>query len=81
MGLDSYLENVFKRIRKNQNTNETLIIIILKEELLQIVRFHIDTGEEELIKEIPLDQSDFIVDQTERLIYFFKDKEILIEKI
>lgn len=79
--LDSNLEYVFKRIRKSRKNDETMIITVPSDEQIRIIDFQIDTGKEELVKEMDARQGSFIIDEIERLLYFFNGKEVSIEKL
>lgn len=79
--LGSNLEYIFKRIRKSRENDDSMIIAVPQDEKIQIINFQIDTGAEELIKEMEVRQGNFIIDEIERLLYFFDGKEIAIEKL
>ncbi|WP_299536740.1 PQQ-binding-like beta-propeller repeat protein [Ulvibacterium sp.] len=81
LDLDSNLEYVFKRIRKSRNNNDAMIITIPDNDEIRIINFQIDTGKEELIKKIDGGRGTFIIDEIERMLYFFEGKEVSIEKL
>ncbi|WP_282161706.1 hypothetical protein [Ulvibacterium marinum] len=79
--LDSNLEYVFKRIRKSRKNDDTMIITVPDNGQIRIIDFQIDTGKEELIKEMDARQGTFIIDEIERTLYIFDGKEVSIEKL
>jgi hypothetical protein len=83
LGLGSNLENIFNRLKKEQEDNNTMIIVVpnSEDETNQILRLDIDSGKEENIMVTTNNQSDFIIDQIEEIIYSFGKKTIVITKI
>ncbi|MEX0288137.1 MAG: PQQ-binding-like beta-propeller repeat protein [Flavobacteriaceae bacterium] len=79
--VDSNLEYVFRRIRKSRKNDDQMIIAVPKDDKIRLINFHIDTGAEETIRELDADQDNFIIDEAERLIYFFENKEVSIQKL
>lgn len=81
LGLSSGLEAVFKRIKKGKEGEDTTIIVAPQEdETASIIRLHIPTGKEDLLKQIA-SKASFVIDQVENLIYSFNGKEIQIERL
>jgi outer membrane protein assembly factor BamB len=79
--LDSNLAYVFKRIRKSRKNDNAMIITVPGDGKIQIIDFQIDTGKEELVKEMDGQQGTFIIDEIERVLYVFDGKEVSIEKL
>jgi hypothetical protein len=79
--LGSNLEYIFKRVRKSRKNDDSMIIAVPRDEKIQIINFQIDSGTEELVKELDAGQGSFIVDEIERLLYFIEGKEISIEQL
>lgn len=79
--LGSNLEYIFKRLRKSRKNDDSMIIAVPEDEKIRIINFQIDTGTEELIKEMDTRQGTFIIDEIERLLYFFEGREISIEQL
>ncbi|WP_422079936.1 hypothetical protein [Ulvibacterium sp.] len=79
--LDSNLEYVFKRIRKSRKNDDAMIITVPDNGQIRIINLQIDTGKEELIKKIDGRRGTFIIDDIERMLYFFEGKEVSIEKL
>lgn len=83
LGLGSNLENIFYRLKKEQEDNNAMIIVVPNsaDETNQILRLDIDSGKEENIMVTTSNQSDFIIDQIVEIIYSFGKKTIVITKI
>ena len=81
LGLDpGGLKAVFKRIQKGKDGEDSLLIVAPKENgSASILRLHIPTGNEDILKQMDANDS-FVIDQVEQMIYSFKGKEILIER-
>ena len=77
----SNLEYVFKRIQKSRKNDDHMIVAVPQADKIQLISFHIDTGAEEVLKNMEPDQDNFIIDETEKLIYFFEGKEISIQRL
>jgi len=83
LGLGSDIDRIFDRIKKAQSYNDTFILLTRypSRELNSIVQLTISSGEDKVIKNVHEDQTNFIIDQVEKLIYFFNKNEIIIERI
>ncbi len=77
----SNLEYIFKRIRKSRKNEGAMLITVPQDGQLQIIDFHIDTGNEKLLKKIDDKNDNFIIDEIERVLYLFDRKEIHIENL
>ncbi|MEO0572472.1 MAG: hypothetical protein AAF039_12265 [Bacteroidota bacterium] len=82
LGLDSGgLKAVFKRTQKGKEGEGSLLIVEPKEDgTASILRLHIPSGKEEVLKQMDASDS-FVIDQIEQMIYRFNGKEIRIERL
>ena len=81
-GLDfnSNLTQIFERYKKGKETDNVLFTVD-EDTVKKIHRLSKDTGSTTILKELGEDQNDFIVDEIEKLIYFFTKKTIIIENL
>ncbi|WP_411029704.1 hypothetical protein [Spongiimicrobium sp. 3-5] len=79
--LGSNLEYVFKRLRKSRKNDDSMVIAVPQDGKIQIIDLKIDTGAEEVLKEINTQQDNFIIDEIERVLYIFDGKEVSIERL
>ncbi|WP_062060017.1 PQQ-binding-like beta-propeller repeat protein [Aquimarina longa] len=78
----SSLQTIFNRIKKKQDNDDYIILVISdKDQTKKIIRLHMDTGQVDDIKHIKENQSDFIIDQIEGILYFFNQKDVTIEQL
>ncbi|MEM1340339.1 MAG: hypothetical protein AAF717_12735 [Bacteroidota bacterium] len=81
LGFSTGLENVFKRIQKGKEREDAILIVAPKENNTKdVIRLHIPTGKEELLKQLG-EERKFVIDQVENIIYSLNKKEIYIERL
>ena len=82
LDFDSSLQSIFDRIKKGEQEERGILVVVpTSSDTLKIIRLNIATGEEEVLKELEEDRSDFIIDQLENTIYFFSKKDVVIERL
>jgi hypothetical protein len=81
LDIDSNLSAIFNRIKAGRNSDNSILIVVPKEEETDIIRLDIDSGKEEILKTIKNTFKNFLVDQVEEQIYFFDKKKIIIDTI
>lgn len=80
-GIDfsSSLVNVFSRYKKGQQNDDTVLVVVPKEDVgFVVIRLHKDSGKEDEMMIIDQKEIDFLVDQIENKIYIFDKKEIRV---
>ena len=80
-GIDfsSSLVNVFSRYKKGQQNDDTILVVVPKEDIgYTVIRLHKETGKEDEMMTIDQKEMDFLIDQIENKIYIFSKKEIRI---
>jgi len=80
LGINSSLSYVFSRLNRERANDDTKIIIIPEEKGSKILRFQIDTGKEEILKEVKSQNRKFVLDEVEQLLYSFKGNTVFIER-
>ncbi len=82
IGLSSGLESVFNRIQKGKNHEESILVVVPKEDKsLDVLRLYIPSGKDEHLKYLGEDQKKFVIDQVEDILYSFKKKVVTIEQL
>jgi hypothetical protein len=81
LDIDSNLSAIFNRIKAGRNSDNSILIVVPKEEETDIIRLDIDSGKEEILKTIKNTFKNFLVDQVEEQIYLFDKKKIIIDTI
>lgn len=82
LGLDSDLLSVFSRFNKGQkNDNFSIVVSTTKDKKSSVIQLEKDTGATTVLKEIDFEFDQFIIDQIEKVIYFFDGKKVIIENL
>ncbi len=81
LGFSSGLQTVFNRIKKGKQGEHSILIVAPKEnKTKEVIRLHIPTGKEEVIKQLG-EEKKFVIDQVENIIYTYTKKDIYIERL
>jgi len=83
LGLGSDVGRIFDRIKKTQAYSDTFILVTPypSRKVNSIVELTVSSGEDKVVKNVKYDQTNFIIDQIEKVVYFFKKNEVNIERV
>ena len=81
LGFDSGLRNVFKRIQKGKDGQDSMLIVAPKEDgTKEVIRLQLPTGNVESLRQLGKERK-FVIDQIENVIYLYAKNSIRIEQL